>query len=113
MNLAPSTPGHYPTAPPRLALFQDFYDQLADDTLLWIFHYMPRTVAMRGAIHALSARRWLFHTLHQRWYCRLGDRAPAPASADPEQGHFGYLDAADWQPKTTQVRCACRMRRWG
>lgn len=108
VRAALNTRPYYSAAPMNWMCYQDFYDQLKNDTLVWIFYYMERTSAQRGAIAALQKRGWMWHSRDRRWYCRIGERTIV--TEDYEEGRFGYIDYEDWEAKTTSPNFAFQYR---
>ncbi|XP_954783.1 uncharacterized protein TA03190 [Theileria annulata] len=67
-----------------------FYLRLREDTLFFIFYYLPNTIQQKLAAKELRRLSWRFHKKYLAWFQRA--EAPTKITETFEQGTFVYFD---------------------
>eukprot|EP00375_Theileria_parva_P000419 XP_763088.1 hypothetical protein [Theileria parva strain Muguga] len=67
-----------------------FYLRLREDTLFFIFYYLPNTIQQKLAAKELRRLSWRFHKKYLAWFQRA--EAPTKVTETFEQGTFVYFD---------------------
>eukprot|EP00056_Hartaetosiga_gracilis_P023087 m.35082 g.35082 ORF g.35082 m.35082 type:complete len:108 (+) comp9987_c2_seq1:1145-1468(+) len=77
----------------------EFYQQLDNHTLFFIFYHQPSTIHQAYAARELRRLGWRFHTANQMWFLRKNQ--PAQKSTTHEVGSYIYFNyERDWKQKS-------------
>lgn len=90
----------YPRQVPLILNAQEWYDNVDNSTLFWLFYMTPGTLAQSMAASALKKKSWRYHTKLRTWFQRLED--PKRITKDNEQGNFRYFCVDTWKEQVRQ-----------
>lgn len=75
---------------------------LTDETLFYIFYFMPGDVMQHAAAYILYERDWRYHKEHKFWMQRAGENQ-ASQNQTYEQGSYYIFDVASWKRVTKSM----------
>ena len=82
--------------PAQVPKLQRKIGSLTDETLFYIFYFMPGDVMQHAAAYILYERDWRYHKEHKFWMQRAGENQ-ASQNQTYEQGSYYIFDVASWK----------------
>ncbi len=75
---------------PNFVLKQAYFEKFSNETLFYIFYYMPRDTLQLYAAEELYKRKWRFNTDYAIWFTNDGEN-------EKKNDSFLYFNPNEWK----------------
>jgi CCR4-NOT transcription complex subunit 2 len=79
---------------PNFILKQTYFEKFSNETLLYIFYYMPRDTLQLYAAEELYKRKWRFNTDYAIWFTNEAESEKGDKS---KSENFFYFNPNEWK----------------